>query len=172
MRSAGTRGAVQIAYLVADVEAAARFWAREIGAGPFFVAEHIVLTRVVYRGRESSLDHTSAYGQWGNVMVEFVQQSCTAASVFSDRPFGIHHVARFAADLDAELAQLADSGFATAMTAEAGPVRFAFVDTGAQLGHFLELYQDDPQIRRFYDAIRAAASGWDGRNAIRPIGNL
>ncbi len=172
MRSAGARGAVQIAYFVAEAEATAQCWAREIGAGPFFVAEHIALTRVVYRGQETSLDHTSAYGQWGDVMVEFVQQNCTNDSVFSNRPYGVHHVARFATDLDAELAQLAQAGFATAMTAESGAVRFAFVDGNANLGHFLELYQDAPQIREFYAAIRTAADGWDGRDGVRPIHEL
>ena len=165
-------GAVQIAYFVADVDAAAQLWVSRFNAGPFFVAEHIPLSNIVYRGAAGSLDHTSAYGQWDDLMVELVQHHGTAASVFSDRQYGLHHVAAFAVGLDAELGRLAEAGFPTAMTARAGAVRFAFADTTAEFGHYLELYEDAPAIREFYAAIRAAASGWDGRNGVRPIASL
>ena len=165
-------GAVQIAYYVADVDAAAQFWVSQFNAGPFFIAEHIPLSNVVYRGAAGSLDHTSAYGQWGDLMVELVQHHGTGASVFSDRPYGMHHVAAFTADLDAELTRLVEVGFPTAMTANAGAVRFAFTDTTAQFGHYLELYEEAPAIRGFYAAIRAAAAGWDGRRGVRPIASL
>ena len=62
----------QIAYFVADVRASAAAHAQQFGSGPYFVSEHIPLARSLHRGVERSLDHSSAYGQWGDVMVELV----------------------------------------------------------------------------------------------------
>ncbi len=47
--------------------------AEQFGAGPFFVRQHIALLDVVIRGRPGTFDHSSAYGQWGHVMVELVE---------------------------------------------------------------------------------------------------
>jgi hypothetical protein len=45
---------VQAAYLVPQAADAAEHWAREFGAGPFFLSEHIPLKAVVYRGSPGS----------------------------------------------------------------------------------------------------------------------
>ena len=116
-RRRGSHRFVQTAYYVADVHAAAAVWVQRFGAGPFFVAEHIALTEVVVRGRASQLDHTSAYGWHGDVMVELVQQNCRTPSIFNDRAYGLHHMAYFAAEIDAELQRLSRLGITTAMTA-------------------------------------------------------
>ena len=161
---------VQLAYYVPNARTAAMFWAEHFGAGPFYLFEHITLTDVVVRGEPGGLDHTSAYGWRGEMMIELVQQNCRAASVFSDRPWGLHHAACFAADLDAELARFERIGMATAMTAATTTgVRFAFVDANALLGHYLELYADNPGLRDFYTMVRNAAIGWDGRDAVRSL---
>src|SRR5512143_3625368 len=161
---------VQTAYYVADVHAAASLWAQRFGAGPFFIAEHMPLPNVVVRGQASRLDHTSAYGWHGEAMVELVQQNCGTPSIFSDRDHGLHHMAYFAADIDAELQRLNRLGIATAMTASTNSgVRFAFADANGAMGHYLELYQDDDAIRGFYGFVREAAIGWDGRNPVRML---
>lgn len=74
----------QIAYFVPDVRVAAARHAALFGSGPYFVAEHIPLRKALYRGREGRLDHSSAYGQWGELMVEFVQQNNPGPSAFHD----------------------------------------------------------------------------------------
>lgn len=160
---------VQHAYFVEDAVAAAQQWAQAFGAGPFFVMEHIPLTDVVFRGRPGTLDHTSAYGQFGDTMVELVQQNCAAPSVFTDHPYALHHMAAFAEDLDTCLADLAAVGIPTAMTAATASsgLRFAFADARALSGHYIELYQDEPSIRDFYQFVKAAAGGWDGRDPVR-----
>lgn len=164
----GVGSFVQIAYYVPDARAAAATWTQRFRAGPFFVIEHIPLTGVVVRGQASQLDHSSAYGWHGHLMVELVQQNCRTPSIFSDCEYGLHHMAYFAADIDAELQRLSRLGITTAMTATTGNgVRFAFADANAALGHYLELYQDDDAIRRFYEFVRKASDGWDGRDPVR-----
>ena len=85
MKTAGLGAPVQIAYAVPDARVAAQEWIERFGAGPFFVRPHIPVVDVVYRGQPSTFDHTSAYGQWGSLMVELVQDHGTAPSVVRER---------------------------------------------------------------------------------------
>ena len=166
----------QIAYFVPDVRAAALAHHALLGSGPYFVAEHIPLRLSVHRGVERPLDHSSAYGQWGDVMIEFVQQNNPGPSAFHDvypegsGREGVHHVALFVDDVDAELARFKEAGFATALRAEMNDgFVFAFVDTVASLGHMLELYAPVPSLSGFYAMVAEAAKGWDGKDVIRDI---
>lgn len=134
----------QVAYFVEDVRAAALAHHCLFGSGPYFVAEHIPLRRALHRGVDRLLDHSSAYGQWGQVMIEFVQQNNAGPSAFRDvyaeGQWGIHHVALFVDDIAAELARFAAAGHAVALDAEMSDgFRFAFVDTIASFGHMVEL---------------------------------
>ena len=163
---------VQIAYAVDDAREAASQWAKDFGAGPFFLAEHIPVTNVVHRGKPGVFDHTSAYGQWGNVMVELVQDHGTGPSAIRDLyapgETGLHHVAYFVADLDEATAELAKRGFPLAMSAEArGDTRFHFIDAVDQMGHFLELYEPSSALQSFYQKVRSEAEDWDGADPIR-----
>ena len=85
----------QIAYAVPNAFEAAKKWAEDFGAGPFFISEHIPVTDVLYRGTPATFDHTSAYGQWGDIMVELVQDHGTGPSVVRDlygpNESGLHH---------------------------------------------------------------------------------
>ena len=102
----------QIAYAVPDAFEAAQRWSKDFGAGPFFIAEHIAVTDVIYRGSPSSFDHTSAYGQWGDIMVELVQDHGTGPSVVRDLYYvdesGLHHLAFFVEDIDLATKSLND----------------------------------------------------------------
>jgi catechol 2,3-dioxygenase-like lactoylglutathione lyase family enzyme len=163
---------VQIAYAVPDAAAAAAEWARRAGAGPFFLREHIPLVDVVYRGRPGSFEHTSAYGQWGPIMVELVQDHGNGPSVIRERyasgESGLHHLAFFVDDLDAAVAGLGALGHELAMSARtAGGIRFCFVDAVATRGHMLELYEPTDRLRAFYAAVAEAADVWDGNDPVR-----
>ncbi len=165
---------VQIAYAVRDVHEAARRWAAERGAGPFFVAEHIVVHDVRHRGRPAVFDHSSAYGQWGDIMVELLCDHTVGPSAVADvvgpGGVGLHHVAHFVDDLDAAARELAARGWPEAFraTTTTGNV-FAFHDATAELGHMVEIYVGTPALRGFYGMVAAAATGWDGRDPVRPV---
>ena len=163
---------VQIAYAVPDVRAAARTWVELWGAGPFFIRDHIPVTDVVYRGRPAVFDHSSAYGQWGEVMVELVQDHGVGPSavrdIFAPGESGLHHMAYFVDDLDATTSRLAAAGCELAMSATSGgAVRFHFVDALATHGHMFELYEPTAHLRGFYAAVAAAAVDWDGSDPLR-----
>jgi len=155
----------QIAYFVPDVRAAALAHRDLFGSGPYFVAEHIPLRRAVHRGTDRPLDHSSAYGQWGAVMIEFVQQNNAGPSAFHDLypegsgRYGLHHVAVFADDLPATLDRYNALGHATALYSEMNDgFAFAFVDMVATLGHMIELYAPLPALIGFYAQVAAAAT--------------
>jgi hypothetical protein len=152
----------QLAYKVNDLEAAATAHTRAFGSGPFFVLRHVALASSQHRGVERPFDHSSAYGQWGSVMVELVVQHNPDESALHDMfphgsgAEGLHHAGE-----GAPLAQLSVTQGGTA---------FAFVDTRRRLGHMLELYEPTAQLTGFYDFVAAAAVGWDGKDLIREIG--
>lgn len=167
----------QLAYKVNDLEAAAKAHHRRFGSGPFFVLRHVALASSQHRGVERPFDHSSAYGQWGSVMVELVVQHNPGDSALHEMfPYGsgaegLHHAALFVDDLDAAIAGFAAEGAPLAqLSVTEGGTAFAFVDTRADLGHMLELYEPTPQLTGFYDFVAAAAQGWDGTDLLRELG--
>lgn len=154
----------QIAYFVPDIRAAALAHHEQFGSGPYAVSEHIPLSRSLHRGIERPLDHSSAYGQWGAVMIEFVQQNNPDPSCFYDMfprgsgTQGLHHVAIFADDLRAEIARYNAAGHLTALYAEmASGFAYAMIDCTATLGHMIELYEPVPMLTGFYTRVADAA---------------
>jgi Glyoxalase/Bleomycin resistance protein/Dioxygenase superfamily len=86
---------VQLAYGVRDVVRAAETFTGQTGAGPFFVSAHIPLASARVFGKTADFDHSSAYGQWGDVMVELVEEHTPP---IVEPGSGIHHIAFFVAD--------------------------------------------------------------------------
>ena len=166
----------QIAYFVPDARAAALGHHQRFGSGPYFLAEHIPLRHSLHRGVARPLDHTSAYGQWGSVMVEFVQQNNPGPSAFHDLypegsgRSGLHHLAIFVDDVKAELARFERAGCPTALYAEMNDgFAFAMIDVSAETGHMLEIYQPLAQLTGFYEIVAKAAQGFDGSDPVRTI---
>ncbi len=168
------RSPVQLAYHVPDAVRAAEEFARTHGWGPFFVMRHIPLASCLYRGAPAAFDHTSAYGQAGDLMIELIQGHGEAPNVLNEafRPgdTGLHHVAMFEDDLGAALAGWESRGFAVAMRATTTTgVEFAMVDTRTAFGHYLELYPPVRALQKFYGYVRAAAVDWDGTQPVRHL---
>ncbi len=164
---------VQIAYHVGDPAAAARELSAQYGWGPFFLLEHIPLAHCSYRGAPASFDHSSAYGQAGDVMVELITQHGDAPSalrdLFASHERGVHHVACFVDDLALALAEQRARGLEIALeAATANGTHFAMVDTSRELGHMLELYERE-KLAPFYAMVRAASRDWNGSDPVRRL---
>jgi hypothetical protein len=166
----------QVAYFVPDVLRAAREHSALFGSGPYFVAEHIPLRKVLHRGREAALDHTSAYGQWGEVMIEFVQQNNPGPSAFHDLypegsgRSGFHHVALIVDDLARARREFSGAGLSEALYAEMNDgFAFVMIDDVARRGHMIELYEGVTTLTGFYAMVKEAAQSFDGLDPIRPI---
>ena len=161
-------GPVQIAYAVDDVVTAAQQWSNR-GAGPFFVREHIDVHNVRVRGRPATFDHSSAYGQWGALMVELIHEHDAAADPVVG-PTGIHHMAFFVERFGAAAAELRADGCDEVLYAEtATGMPFAFHDARPDRGHLIEIYERTAPLERFYGMVRDASIDWDGTDPVRML---
>jgi hypothetical protein len=164
---------VQIAYFVTDIRASSLSMVKNFGAGPFFISSRIKLARCEHRGQKQKFLHSSAYGQWGEIMLELVQQDEEGPSPFRDMygpgEEGIHHGALFVDSINHSIAKYQQSGFplATRATTLLGNVEFAFIDTRSTLGHMLEIYEPAPLLQNFYKMVKDASVNWDGKDPVR-----
>ncbi len=166
---------VQVAYFVSDARASAARMARDFGAGPFFFIPRIELAWGEHRGQPCRFLHSSAYGQWGEVMMELVQQDEDGPSPFRDLfapgQEGLHHIAVMVDSLPDTFRLCEQAGIEVATrAATVTGTEFAFVDTIATMGHLVEVYERAPPLLNFYAMVRAAAEGWDGRDPVRAPG--
>ena len=166
----------QVAYFVSDIRTAAAEHSRRFGSGPFFVIDHVALSRSEHRGVPRALDHSSAYGQWGDVMIEFAMQHNPDPSAFHDLyprgsgRFGLHHAALFVDDLPRAITDFARDGMRLAQYAEtATGTAFAFIDAHDRYGHMIELYEPSPGLAGFYAMVAKGAAKWDGDDPIREL---
>lgn len=162
---------VQIAYAVSDIFKAVDKWVKDFGAGPFFIAEHIPIKNIFYRGLPGEIDITVAYGQWGEIMIELVQDNGKGPSIvrdlYSPHQSGLHHLAYFVDNLDLTSAKLTKKGYVLAMTGQAGDNRFQFFDAISEMGHFIEIYEPIDSLKSLYERVRNASINWDGLNPLR-----
>jgi catechol 2,3-dioxygenase-like lactoylglutathione lyase family enzyme len=158
-----------VGYVVEDIPRAVAWAVSALGAGPFFVIEHLEFDEVSYNGAPAAYDHSSAFGRWGEIGLELTQVHSAAPAGLAAAVGGpaprVGHVAWLADDLEAEGARL---GLPLFHTGRAGPVRAHWFDARATLGHHVEVLQRSPELRGFHARIRAAADGWDGRDPLRP----
>lgn len=164
----------QIAYFVPDVRAAAAHHSRMFGSGPFYVADDVDPPFVRHRGEMTSWRHTSAFGQWGELMVEFLQQDHPAPSILHDvypagsGRYGVHHIAFIVDDPDAVAADFERRGHPVALDVRlTNGIRALMIDTIAANGHVVEVYAPTPALVEIYDFIRNAALGFDGGDPVR-----
>lgn len=119
---------VQVAYHVTDIRRAATDMSKKFGAGPFFVNENITLAWGEHRGEPTDFVHSSAYGQWGDVLVEiFRQENDTPKSPYRDMftadEQGLHHTAIMVADMDEAFGYFESRGLPVVTRCNLGVVR-------------------------------------------------
>ncbi len=135
--------------------------------------EHVPLSTVTFDGEPAAYDHSTAFGQWGPVIVEIsvvhaASPAGLGAFLGSARPPAIGHVAWLVDDLEAESARLASAGLPLRHTGHSGPVSAHWHDGAPVLGHPVEVLRRCPEILGFYTAIGEASRNWDGSRPLRP----
>lgn len=168
---------VQVAYHVTDIRRAARDMAAKFGAGPFFINENITLTWGEHRGEPTDFVHSSAYGQWGELMVELFQQESPGSNspyrdMYGPDEEGLHHTAIMVQDMEQAFAYFADNDMPVVTRCglgRSGGVDFAFIDARKTLGHMIEIYPISEGLLGFYKLVRDASIDWDGQDPIRSV---
>lgn len=166
---------MQAAFMVDDVEAAAKAWIAATGIGPFFMVPHIELAEASYRGAPSEgIDFSVALAQSGGMQIELIQQHCDRPSAYRDTiakgQTGFHHFCIYTDDYDACRQRYVDQGHAVAIDGKFGMMRFCYVDTSATLGCMIEIVEQDDVETDAFTRIAQAAADWDGvTDPIRPL---
>ena len=163
------------AYIVGELEAAARRLHAQFGAGPFFYIEPVPVTDVTSRGEPAEYLHSVAFGMCNRVPVELMQIDRITPEHAQRRFSGndlprLQHVAYVVpeTDVDAIRAELEGRGLPEYLRSRLGELDTTLHDAGATFGHDLELHADNDALRGFFGLVRQAADGWDGTDLMRP----
>ena len=170
---------IQIAYHVTDIRRAALKMVDTFGAGPFFLNENITLTWAEHRGEPADFVHSSAFGWWGEVMVEMLQQEDDSTNtpyrdMYAADEEGLHHTAIMVADMEEaiEYFERRNMPLATQCGLRSHAIDFAFIDARKTLGHMIEIYPESEGLLSFYKKVREASLGWSGDDPIRSVASL
>jgi catechol 2,3-dioxygenase-like lactoylglutathione lyase family enzyme len=163
-----------VAYVVDDLEAAARRCRKVAGIGPFLVLPHVVFDEVVVDGEPAVLDHTPAFAAYGNIFLELQEvhrvEPVTAADRFRGRGLsGLHHIAHVVADAEAESERLSGLGLPLVFRARTGPVSVRVHDAHEVVGTHLEIHQAGALLTDFFDRVRSAAENWSADVILREV---
>jgi hypothetical protein len=166
-----------LAYVVEEIEPAARRLNEQFGAGPFFHLEQVPVVDVTSRGEPAEFVHGSAFGLCNGLPVELMQIERLAPARAAERFASpvtprFHHIAYAVppATLGAVREQMEAAGLPEYLHARFGEdVDFTYHDASASLGHDLEIHADSEGLRGFFAMFAEAADGWDGStDLIRP----
>ena len=165
-----------LAYVVDEIEPAARRLHEQFGAGPFFFLDEVPVSDVSSRGEPAEFVHASAFGICNEVPIELMVIAKMAPARAAERFAGdltprFHHIAYAVApaELEATRAQLEAAGLPEYLHAHFGEdVDFTYHDCSASLGHDIEVHADSDGLRGFFAMFESAAEGWDGSDLMRP----
>jgi hypothetical protein len=165
------RPITHIGYVVDDIPSAVDWAVSTFGAGPFFLVEHLQFDEVTHDGAPAAYDHSSAFGQWGDIKIELTEVHSASPPELQDLLGGptpkVGHIGMLTDDLETERAALEAAGMRLFHTGRSGPVQAYWFDARAQLGHHVEVLQRSAPLLGFYEQMRASHQGWDGSDPLR-----
>lgn len=172
-------GAVfQQGYIVANLEEAAQEWIERVGAGPFYVMDHLAMENYYYRGKHTPIEMRMAFGYWGPMQIELIQPLGSATSLYSDAlktgADKLNHCATF---INGSLDELLDTHDLRKCIIHEGHMptglKFAYLDSYLPDGSHLELIQATEEARMGFQGMQAIHAQWDKQTRpIRPIADL
>jgi catechol 2,3-dioxygenase-like lactoylglutathione lyase family enzyme len=162
---------MQLAFVPKDIQAALRYWTETMGVGPFFKFSNVAYERFAYQGEDQKIDFTIYTAYWGDLQIELIEQHNGAPSTYKqwldDGHQGLHHVCIAVEDMAAVREYCARSGLSIAQEVRMGGLELIYVDSGGGPGTIVEFACVSPQFLGAFEAIRAAAQGWDGTDPVR-----
>jgi catechol 2,3-dioxygenase-like lactoylglutathione lyase family enzyme len=174
----GAHPVSHLGFAVQDIEAAVEKWVATTGAGPFcrVGTGPMRLRDVKHRGEPAAWSHSTATGQWGEILLELFEnhsaEPATLASAMGVGEHGLHHVGWFVEDIEAESARLQALGIPQVISAGVNEQDLVFHDARKQIGCRIELYGALPRVVEHYQLVRRAAVGWDGTDPLLALGEF
>ena len=141
-------------------------WVDLVGAGPFFLMPHHKSRDTVYRGKPCDVDVSYAFGQAGPAHIQLIQVHNDEPSCYGDMykrgEQGFHHFAILVPDIEDEKKRFEKAG-CESVTELFSSARVAYMDARHLFGCFVELYQDNPQVRASFKEWKDLHDAWDGK---------
>ena len=166
---------MQHGYVVDDVEKAAAEWVARVGVGPFYILQSNIMDQYWYRGRQMTVDLKLAFGYWGPIQVELIQQNNDADSFYvaARRTAGkLNHFASVVSDLDGLLARRKLENRVIQSGKMSSGVKFVYLEEFTPGGQHLELIEPSQEALMGFAGMEAVARSWDGKNPLRPMTDL
>ncbi|AVP68031.1 VOC family protein [Rhodococcus hoagii] len=164
--------AVQMGYVVADLDAAIDHWVTHAHVGPWTVFRGVTLNGR-YAGADTVVTMDVAMGYTGDLQIELMQITSSTPSPYANSAgeplVGPHHIAWITDDLDAALADARGRGLDELFVAEGPGTRVAYVHAPGQPGVVFEYIQSAGMREMLAYGIEQART-WDGSNPVRSIG--
>jgi hypothetical protein len=142
----------QLAYVAADIAAAAAVLEAEFGAPKFkpLGGKEIIENRVWTPAGEQDIVMKAWSAQAGRLTLEVMQPISGAVDIFTDmlvpgETLRLHHIAMRTDDIDRMQAENERLGRQVVMAGGFGSARFIYVDARKTLGHFLEYAAAPPE---------------------------
>ena len=168
---------VQVAYLVEDIDVAMQHWLANAGLGPWTCFRNIELD-TTFDGRDEGkpfrLHIHEALAYMGELQIQLVQsldppeEVTPYQSYVQSGRWGVHHVAFFAEDVDAAVAQARRQGFdRICAMRDKGDYRYYYCQSAAMPEVWIEFLESYPGLHEIFENGIAAAADWDGQDPIR-----
>lgn len=160
-----------VGYVVEDLRTGVERFGAMFGAGPFFAMEHIKFDEVSYLGSLAVYDHSSAFGQWGPIVVELSQvhdaHPAGLRQALVAPGGGVGHFAWLAESLEEETTRLSRAGLQPFHAGRTGPASAVWFHGSPLFGHPIEVLQRRDELLGFYAMVGEAAADWDGSEPLR-----
>lgn len=168
---------MQTAYVVDDLETAAKKWTNTLGIGPWVLLEHFEADNMTYFGQPTEIDLSVALAFSGSMCYELVFVHNDVPNVYADvvrdKGYGcFHHWALSTETFDADVARYKAKGYEVAFYGEVVPVggkRFAYIDTRKDNGGMIELIELSPEVEGLFSMVKDMSNDWDGSDIIRRL---
>jgi len=151
-------GFFQVGYVTPDLDAFLATANSQLGIDRFMVLRDAQVTHQSFHGSPSESTQDLAFGNAGMFQIEVIQPTGganTYTEFLSEHPGGgLHHTGALVEDYATAFSALS-THFTAAQTGRAGGTLFAYFDTRATLGSYVEIIQLDEAFASVFESIRA-----------------
>ena len=162
----------QIGYVVRDIEKTMSHWSNVCTVGPWFYFEKADFKSLTYNGKDYKDLHISmAFANSGDIQIELIQQHCDTPSMY--REFlangneGMQHWSSWPENYHELYKRALAQGYTVWQEGLHARGPFVYFKHEGHPGTVIEMSELTPGRRSFFDKVRDAAVGWDGRDPIR-----
>jgi len=164
---------IQIAYLVEDVDVAMKEWMRHVGIGPWTCFRNVDLD-AIFDDKPMTLRIHEALAYMGDLQIQLVQCLNPAEELSPFQEFikanrwGVHHMAFFSHDIDADVARAREQGFErTCQMWDKGGYRYVYCQSTTMPDVWIEFLEVYPMLEDIFTEGIADTANWDGADPIR-----